>query len=57
LFGERAEFDKQFFGDVKQVVVVSNPYAMPNEIDLPVYICRRPKMPLSRLWPQLRFYL
>jgi hypothetical protein len=57
LFGERAEFDKQFFGDVRQAAVISNPYAMPNEIDLPVYVCRRPKMPLSELWPQLRFYL
>jgi len=57
LFGERAEFDKQFFGDVREVAVISNPYAMPNEIDLPVYVCRRPKMPLAELWPKLRFYL
>jgi hypothetical protein len=57
LFGERAEFIKQFFGDVRQVAAISNPYAMPNEIDLPVYLCRRPAMPLSELWPRLRFYL
>lgn len=57
LFGELAEFDKQFFGDVKQVATISNPYAMPNEIGLPVYICRRPRIQLPELWPKLRFYL
>lgn len=57
LFGERAEFDKQFFADVQQVATISNSYAMPNEIGVPVYVCRRPKIPLPELWPKLRFYL
>ena len=32
LFGERDEYDKEYFGNLKQVATISNSYAMPNEI-------------------------
>ena len=57
LFGDHSESIKGFFGDVRQVATISNRYAMPNETGLAVYLCRRPKMPLAQMWPQLRFYL
>ncbi len=57
LFGENAEAIKQYFGDVQEVATLSNRYAMPNEEGVPVYLCRRPRMPLAQIWPHLRFYL
>ena len=29
---------------------------MPYERDLPVYLCRKLKVPLAELWPQLKNY-
>ncbi len=57
LFGDRAEIIKQYFVEVQQVAVISNPYAMPGERNLPVYLCRKPVMPLAQLWPRLRYFI
>jgi hypothetical protein len=34
----------------------SHPLVMPFENDLPIFVCRGLKMPLSQLWPQTKFY-
>jgi hypothetical protein len=34
---------------------IDNPYAMPNETG-PIYVLRDPKLPFSRIWPQLKVY-
>ncbi|MGA8221849.1 MAG: glycosyltransferase family 39 protein [Candidatus Acidiferrales bacterium] len=57
LFGERAEENKKFFGDVTRVAMISNPLGMPSEQSVPVYICRKPVAPLSVLWPRFRFII
>jgi hypothetical protein len=57
LFGDRAETLKTLFGEVEQVATISNPYAMPNENNVPVYICRRPRAPLAELWPRFKYYI
>jgi hypothetical protein len=57
LFGEHAESIKPMFEDAEQAALISNPYAVAAENDLPVYVCRRPKIPLAALWPKLRFYI
>ena len=44
------------FADVRQVAVIHSPYAMPDENNLPVYICRKPRMSFRRAWPILHSY-
>lgn len=44
------------FGDVQKAAVIVEPYAVPDENDLPVYICRNPHVPLSQAWPWLKFF-
>jgi hypothetical protein len=44
------------FGDVQKAATIENSYAVPDESDLPVYICRNPRMPLSQAWPWLKFF-
>ena len=29
---------------------------MPDEDDLPVYVCRDPKMPFAQAWPRFKHY-
>jgi hypothetical protein len=29
---------------------------MPDENDLPVYVCRHPKLPFEEAWPQFKHY-
>jgi len=42
------------FEDIGQVGVIRSPHAMPDETDLPVFVCRKPRMPLRQAWPILR---
>jgi dolichyl-phosphate-mannose-protein mannosyltransferase len=44
------------FGDVRQVATIVDSYAVPDENNLPVYLCRNPRMPLSQAWPSLKFF-
>lgn len=47
---------RQIFGEMREVARISHPHAMGYENDLPVYICRGLKHPLSEIWPEVRFY-
>lgn len=47
---------QSLFGVVQQVATVNAPYAIPDENNLPVYLCRRPRMTLSQAWPRLKFF-
>jgi hypothetical protein len=44
------------FADVQKAATIADPYAVPDENNLPVYICRDPRMPLSQAWPRLKFF-
>ncbi len=44
-----------FFGEVTLAARISPPYAIPEESNLPIYICRKPKNPLPQIWPRLRW--
>jgi hypothetical protein len=57
LFGEHAEVIKTMFAEVERVATISNPDAATAERYLPVYVCRKPKAPLTALWPSLKFYI
>lgn len=47
---------KAMFGEVDLAATIENEYAIPEETNLPVYICRKPKMTLQQAWPSLKFY-
>ncbi len=55
LHARRKELE-QAFSEVTQVATFSCQYCMPYENDLPIYICRGPKQPLSKLWPLAKVY-
>jgi hypothetical protein len=42
---------------VVQADTVTSAYAMAFETNLPVYVCRRPKRPLTDVWPTLKRYV
>ncbi len=42
------------FGSIEQLDIVVDDYAIPLDDNLPIYVCRRPLMPLSEMWPKLR---
>jgi len=44
------------FGEIEQADTIRSPYAMPDETDLPVYICRKPKMGFEKAWPILHSF-
>jgi len=47
---------KPLFDQIDLAATITNEYTMPQEDNLPVYICRRPKMTLPQAWPRLKFY-
>jgi len=47
---------KPIFGQIEQAATIGDEYAIPEENNLPVYICRQPKMTLQQAWPRLKFY-
>jgi hypothetical protein len=45
------------YDDVQQAATVISEYAMPYETNLPVYLCRRPKMTLQQVWPRAKHFI
>jgi hypothetical protein len=54
--GMRLEDLKPIFGQIDLAATINNEYAIPEENNLPVYICRKPRMTLQQAWPRLKFY-
>jgi hypothetical protein len=42
------------YADVRQVGVHQPVLADPQEMGLPIYVCRQARVPLAEAWPQLR---
>jgi len=53
--GDREDHLKAY-EEVTLFAVHSNKYAMPFETDLPIWICRRPKVTLEQIWPQVKSF-
>jgi len=47
---------RAMFDQIDLVATIHNEYAIPAEDNLPVYVCRKPKMTLQQAWPRLKFY-
>jgi 4-amino-4-deoxy-L-arabinose transferase-like glycosyltransferase len=44
------------FEDIREVDVIRSEHAMPDENNLPVYICRKPRMSFRQAWPILHSF-
>jgi hypothetical protein len=44
------------FHHIELAATIRNDYAIPEENNVPIFICREPKMTLQKAWPQLKFY-
>jgi hypothetical protein len=45
------------FEEVEEAGIVVSEYARPFETNLPIYIGRKPKMPLHELWPKTKHFI
>ena len=45
------------YEDVQPAATVVSEYARPSETDLPVYLCRRPKLTLQQVWPRIKSFI
>jgi hypothetical protein len=57
ILGERARDFQTYFSDSRLVAVSSNPYGMPIEQSVPIYLCRGPRAPLDQLWPRFKLII
>ncbi|MFI4974511.1 MAG: glycosyltransferase family 39 protein [Caulobacterales bacterium] len=46
----------RMFNSIEVAGAIHNPYAMPYETNVPIYVLRGPRMPLNDLWPSLKHY-
>jgi hypothetical protein len=46
----------QAYAEVTLFAVHRHPYAMPFETDLPIWICRRPRLTLDQIWPHVKYF-
>jgi 4-amino-4-deoxy-L-arabinose transferase-like glycosyltransferase len=44
------------FNHIELADTIRNDYAIPEENNVPIYICREPKIPLQKAWPTMKFY-
>jgi hypothetical protein len=55
--GGNPEDYRRMYEDVQQAATVICKYARPFETNLPVYLCRRPKMTLQQVWPHIKHFI
>ena len=55
-FGVPRERLSTVFGRIENADMARCEYCMPDEDDLPVYVCRDPKMPFREAWPLFKHY-
>jgi hypothetical protein len=53
--GKRTDHERAF-ASIERVATHSHPYAMRYESNLPIFVCRKPKIPMSEIWPRTRHY-
>jgi hypothetical protein len=47
---------EQVYAEVEKAATVTCRYCMPEENDVPVYVARKPIVPIRELWPQTKHY-
>ncbi|UCE59163.1 MAG: glycosyltransferase family 39 protein [Phycisphaerales bacterium] len=56
VFGVWDGWREEFFEDVTLVATIRSEMSIPSEANVPVYVCRKPKMPISEFWPRVKTY-
>ena len=57
IIGGDPDSHRQVFAEVREVArLPHDPYVMPYEDALPIWLCRSPKLPISAVWPRTRHY-
>jgi hypothetical protein len=54
--GERLDLGYVDFPPFVKEAMIRCEYYMPDEDDLPVYVCRYPRVSLQKLWPEVKHY-
>jgi hypothetical protein len=57
VMGDRRDVLEKYFVSVELGAVFQNPYVMPYENDMSIWICRGAKVPLKDMWPHLKVYI
>ena len=57
IVGGRKEDHSEVFGSVEVFATHNQQYAMPSETDLPIYICKKPKVPLKDVWEAVKRFI
>jgi Dolichyl-phosphate-mannose-protein mannosyltransferase len=57
IFGERSSEFIALFDDVRVAAAITSAHAMPIEQSVVVYVCRKPREPLSVLWPRFKMII
>jgi hypothetical protein len=55
--GASREDVEKSFEQVELGATIVSPYARPNETDIPVFIGRKPRMPLKEVWPRTKEFI
>lgn len=55
--GNEKEAVQRVFDEVQLVKIVKHKYAIDEENNIPVYLCRKPKINLKKKWPSLEKYV
>jgi hypothetical protein len=54
--GDRKSYE-EMYENVQQAATVISEYARPSETNLPVYLCRGPRMTLQQVWPHIKNFI
>jgi hypothetical protein len=53
---DAAYWSREVYGDVQERGVFEDPWVMPYENHLKIWVCRRPRVPLGERWPDAKHY-
>lgn len=56
IIGGDREDHLQAYEEVALFTIHENKYAVPSETNLPIWICRHPKVTLEQIWPQVKHF-
>jgi 4-amino-4-deoxy-L-arabinose transferase-like glycosyltransferase len=57
VIGGNPDDARKIFGDVRAAGRITEPYAMPFENNLTIWVCRQPRVQLRQIWNKLKFYV
>jgi hypothetical protein len=46
----------QVFDSVEQAGLFTHEYVMPYENNLPIFVCRQPRVAIEEVWPQVKHF-